>query len=339
MTPPLLEVEDLTVRYNTEKGALTAVSDVSFTISKSEYFGVVGESGCGKSTLAAAISGALSGSGRITSGCVRYKGKEIQDFTEERLNNEIRWKEIAVIPQSAMNNLDPLETVADQAATLAKTHTDLTREEGLETFKDILDIVGVSRDRIEDYPHQFSGGMEQRVVIALALFLDPNLIIADEPTTALDVIMQDQVMGYIDNIKRETDTAMILITHDISVLFETCDTLSVMHGGQMVESGTVDELYDTPRHPYTIMLQDSFPDVRFPEKQLNPIGGEPPQEYGDINYCTYAERCPLTIDECRQSAPEMESISSNTEGHPDHRVACYRHEDAPQIREGGGWQS
>lgn len=339
MTAPLLEVEDLTVRYSTDEGALTAVSDVSFAISESEYFGVVGESGCGKSTLASAISGALSGNGRITSGRVRYKGKEIQDFTEKRLNNEIRWKEIAVIPQSAMNNLDPLETVADQAAALAKTHTDLTREEGLETFKNMLDIVGVSRDRIEDYPHQFSGGMEQRVVIALALFLEPNLIIADEPTTALDVIMQDQVMGYIDNVKRETDTAMILITHDISVLFETCDTLAVMHGGQMVESGTVEELYDAPRHPYSIMLQDSFPDVRFPEKELNPIGGEPPQEHGDINYCTYVERCPLAIDDCRQAAPERETIDDDTKGDTDHRVACYRHDDAPQIRERGESES
>lgn len=338
MSAPLLEVEDLTVQYETDNGALTAVSDVSFAIEPNEYFGIVGESGCGKSTLAKAVSGALSSNGRIESGRVRYKGEEIQDYTEERLNEEIRWKEIAVIPQSAMNNLDPLETIADQAIGLAKTHTEMTREESLETFKELLDIVGVDRERIDDYPHQFSGGMEQRVIIALALFLDPELIIADEPTTALDVIMQDQVLSYIDDIKDETETGMILITHDISVVFETCDTLSVMHGGQMVESGTVEALYDNPRHPYTIMLQDSFPDVRFPEKRLAPIGGQPPEDYGEVDYCTYADRCPLAVEECRRSAPEIETIEENggVGINGDHRVACYRHEDAPQIREGGG---
>lgn len=334
MTAPLLEIEDLTVQYETSEGALTAVSDASFTIHENEYLGIVGESGCGKSTLAKAISGALSTNGRIESGRVRYKGEEIQDFTESQFKEKIRWKEIAVIPQSAMNNLDPLETIADQAVTLARTHTDMTRGESLKTFGELLDVVGVSRDRIDDYPHQFSGGMEQRVVIALALFLDPELIIADEPTTALDVIMQDQVLKYIDKIKEEADTGMVFITHDISVVFETCDSLSVMHGGQMVESGSVEALYDDPRHPYTIMLQDSFPDVRFPEKELSPIGGQPPKEHGVVNYCTYAERCPLAVNECRETAPEMELLNDG-EGENPQRVACYRHGDSPQLRQGG----
>lgn len=334
MTDPLLKVEDVTVQYRTDEGNLTAVSDVSFTLSAGEYLGIVGESGCGKSTLAKAIYGGLSGNGRIASGRVRYKGEEIQDYPERRLNEEIRWKEIAIIPQSSMNNLDPLETIANQAVTLANTHTDLTRTEALAEFEEMLDIVGVARDRIDDYPHQFSGGMEQRVVIALALFLDPELIIADEPTTALDVIMQDQVMGYIDEVKRETDTAMMLITHDISVLFETCDTLSVMHGGQMVESGTVEALFDDPRHPYSIMLQDSFPDIRDTKKVLAPIGGQPPQNYGPIDYCTYVDRCPLAVDECHESAPERELVGAEADGGVDHRVSCFRYEDAPEIRGG-----
>jgi oligopeptide/dipeptide ABC transporter ATP-binding protein len=334
VTDPLLDVEDLTVRYETDEGALTAASNVSFSISEGEYFGVVGESGCGKSTLAKAISGGLSNNGRIASGSIRYKGEEIQEYSENQLNKEIRWKEISVIPQSSMNNLDPLETIADQAVTLAKTHTEMTRSEALETFEELLDVVGVSPQRVNDYPHQFSGGMEQRVVIALALFLEPNLIIADEPTTALDVIMQDQVMRYVDDIKRDTDTAMMFITHDISVLFETCDTLSVMHGGQMVETGTVEALYDVPRHPYSIMLQNSFPDIRQPGKSLSPIGGKPPQNYGDIDYCTYANRCPLAIEECRESAPQMESINVESDGTSDHRVACFRHEDASELRGG-----
>lgn len=334
MTAPLLAVEDLTVQYETSEGPLTAVSDASFTIHENEYLGIVGESGCGKSTLAKAISGVLSSNGRIESGTVRYKGEEIQDFSEAEFNERIRWKEIAVIPQSAMNNLDPLETIADQAVTLAKTHTDMSRHESLETFGELLDVVGVSRDRIDDYPHQFSGGMEQRVIIALALFLDPELIIADEPTTALDVIMQDQVLRYIDRIKEESDTGMIFITHDISVVFETCDSLSVMHGGQMVESGSVEALYDDPRHPYTIMLQDSFPDVRSPEKELSPIGGQPPKTHGSVDFCTYAERCPLAVEECRESAPETEVANDGADVIPQ-QVACYRHEDAPQLRQGG----
>lgn len=331
--PPLLEVENLTVQYQTANGQLTAVSDVSFTVEEREYFGLVGESGCGKSTLAKALSAALSENGRIASGTIKYKGRDLTTLSEAELDEEIRWKEIAIIPQSAMNNLDPLETIKTQALTLANTHTDMTHAEALDQFEDMLDIVGISPERVEAYPHQLSGGMEQRVIIAMALFLDPALIIADEPTTALDVIMQDQVLKYIDEVKDRTSTSMLLITHDISVVFETCDTIAVMHAGQMVERGAVEAVFDDPRHPYAVMLQEAFPDIRHPEQKLLAIGGQPPEDYGEIDYCTYVDRCPLATDECREHAPPMEEMpGSNDSEWAKHSVACYHHESAQSIQ-------
>jgi len=322
MTDTLLEVDGLTVEYRTSQGLLTAVSDVSFEISEGEYLGLVGESGCGKSTIAKALLGVLDQNGRIASGSIRYKGTEIQDYSERELNERIRWKEISMIPQSSMNNLDPLESIKDQALEIANVHTDLSEREATNRFKDLFEIVGLQPERVSDHPYQFSGGMQQRAIIALALFLRPNLVIADEPTTALDVIMQDQVFRYLTDVKNSMETSMMLITHDISLVFESCDSIGVMHGGQLAESGSVTDVYDSPHHPYSLLLQKAFPDHRYPDRNLAVIEGTPPEHIGEgeVNFCSFADRCPWAIEECTAAAPPLEPVDQD----PSHRAACVR---------------
>jgi oligopeptide/dipeptide ABC transporter ATP-binding protein len=331
MTDPLLEVEDLTIRYETDQGAVTAVSDANFTVESGKYFGLVGESGCGKSTIAKSIIGALDANGEVTSGTIKYRGSEIQHLSEKELNRRIRWKEISFIPQSSMDTLDPLDRISEQAVRIGKVHG-MGEEKTMDRFRDLFEVVGLQPGRITDYPHQFSGGMKQRVIIALSLLLDPSLVIADEPTTALDVIMQDQIFNYLDDRER-MGASMILITHDISLVFESCDHMAVMHGGQIAETATATEIYDSPRHPYTILLQKAFPDIRDPKRELAVIDGTPPQLFGEITQCTFAERCPWAAEECFQTAPPLEQVSSD-DGRESktHRAACIREAEVAKDR-------
>jgi oligopeptide/dipeptide ABC transporter ATP-binding protein len=329
MSEPILEVEDLNIKYHVGDESVSAVTDASLTVKKGGYNGLVGESGCGKSTIAKAIVGGLEDNGEVTSGTIRYKGEEIQDMSQMELNEKIRWNEIALIPQSAMNSLDPIRRISTQAVELATLHTDMTKEEALDRLRELFDIVGLQKDRITDYPFEFSGGMQQRAIIAFALLLDPDLIIADEPTTALDVIMQDQVFAYLDKVRDELDTSMLLITHDISVVLESCDSLTVMHAGQVAETGSSIDLYESPHHPYFILLKDAFPDIQSPNEPLSIIEGDPPQLLGDIDFCTFAERCPWSIDECRQQKPPLERIEN---GSADHMASCVR-KDEPLYEE------
>lgn len=334
MSEPLLEVEDLTIQYRTANGVLTAVSDASFTIDSSEYFGLVGESGCGKSTIAKAILGGLDDNGQITSGTIRYKGKEIQDYGEEAFNRELRWKEVSWISQGSMNSLDPLQRISEQATMIAKVHTSFDRKEAVERLKEMFEIVGLPPERATDYPHQFSGGMQQRAVIALSLFLRPSLLIADEPTTALDVIMQDQVFKYLNEIKQDGDIGMLLITHDISLVFESCDRMAVMHAGQITEVGTVESIYEEPHHPYTILLKEAFPDIRYPNRELGIIEGNPPQNMGEVDCCTFVDRCPWAVEECEKHPPDLEPVG----GDDTHPVSCFRrHEVLDEYRAENDW--
>lgn len=328
MSEPLIEADDLTIQYETRSGMLTAASNVSFTIDEGEFFGLAGESGSGKSTIAKAIIGGLDDNGRIASGTIRYRGEEIQDFTEQQLNNQIRWKEISWIPQSSMNSLDPLQRVSEQAAEIADVHTDLSREEAMDRLKDMFDTVGLPENRFNEYPHQFSGGMQQRAIIALALFLEPSLIIADEPTTALDVIMQDQIFKYLDKMKDSMDTSLLLITHDISVIFESCDSVAIMHASQVTEKGSAEAVHGNPRHPYAFLFKEAFPDIREPKKDLEIIEGHPPQLIGEVNHCSFVDRCPWAIEDCRNMAPPHEQVGDDD---PDHTASCFRMDDAYEL--------
>lgn len=329
MTDPLFEVDDLTIKYSVANGELTAVSDASFSISEGKYMGLVGESGCGKSTIAKSVMGGLDDNGEVASGKILYKGEEIQDYTQGELSEKIRWDEISLIPQSAMNSLDPVRQIDTQAVELAQVHTDMTKAEAKDQLADLFEIVGLQESRIEDYPHEFSGGMQQRAIIAFALLLEPSLIIADEPTTALDVIMQDQVFAYLDKIQDELGSSMMLITHDISVVLETCQQITVMHAGQVAESGSAIELYESPKHPYLIHLQDSFPDIRNPREELAEIEGQPPQMMGEADFCSFADRCPWEVEECTQQAPPLQPVE---EGEDSHSVSCIR-SDEPLYEE------
>ena len=329
MSEPILEFEDVDIKYRTrgDDNDVHAVNDASFAIREHDYFGLVGESGCGKSTIADSVVGGLDDNGEIVSGKIKYKGTEIQDYSESQFNKEIRWKEISVIPQSSMNSLDPVMKLSDQAAEMAEYHTDLTQAEAIDRLRELFDVVGLSESRIHDYPHQFSGGMQQRAVIAFALFLRPSLIIADEPTTALDVIMQDQILDHINDLKDDWDISMLMITHDISIVFENCDSMAVMHGGQMAETGSVFDLFDRPRHPYAILLQNAFPDVRYPDRELAVIEGHPPQLRDDPDFCTFVDRCPWAVEDCRRGAPNPQEI----EGDRDHRAWCIRADEMEEL--------
>lgn len=321
MSERILEIDAVDIEYETRGGsAVHAVNDASFAIEEHDYFGLVGESGCGKSTIADAIVGGLDENGEVTSGKIRYKGKEIQDFSEKQFNEEIRWKEISVIPQSSMNSLDPVMKLSQQAVEMAKYHTDLSKAEAMDHLRELFDVVGLSESRIHDYPHQFSGGMQQRAIIAFSLFLRPSLIIADEPTTALDVIMQDQILDHINELKDNWNISMLMITHDISVVFENCDSMAVMHGGQVAEAGGVVDLFDRPRHPYAILLQNAFPDVRYPDRELAVIEGHPPQLREKPDFCTFVDRCPWSTEECSDGAPDPRAV----EGDENHRAWCVR---------------
>lgn len=320
---PLLEAENLTIKYRTSDGPLTAVSDASFTIDEKEFFGLIGESGCGKSTLAKAIIGGLDDNGEITSGKLIFKGEDIHELSDRELNKKIRWKEISMIPQASMNSLDPIRRVKNQAVELAENHDAMDREATIDRLQELFESVGLSPERISDYPTQFSGGMKQRAVIAFSLLLKPSLIIADEPTTALDVIMQDQVLEHIENLDEQFNTSVLLITHDISVVMETCSRTGVMHSGQLAEVGQTTSLHSSPRHPYTILLQRAFPDIRYPDRKLEEIEGYPPETVGEVNYCTFADRCPWAIDECEERSPPLESVN----GDGGHRAACIRKDE------------
>jgi oligopeptide/dipeptide ABC transporter ATP-binding protein len=329
---PLLEVDGLTVKYATDNEPVTAVSEASFTIDSGDYFGLTGESGCGKTTVAKAIMGGLDENGWIESGSIRLNGREIHTLSESEFRDEIRFKEISWIPQGSMNSLDPLQKIGNQAVTIAKHHSSLSRDEALEKFTQMCDIVGLQESRIMDYPHELSGGMQQRVLIAMALFLEPALIIADEPTTALDVIMQDQVFKYLDRVNETTETSLLLITHDISVIFESCDLMTIMHSGQTVETASVQEIATNPRHPYTVLLSQAFPDIRYPDQELTVIEGSAPQPHGTVDYCTFADRCPLAVEECTAKAPPTERLASETDSDHDHVASCIRSDDIEELR-------
>lgn len=301
----LLEIEDLEVYYESEDGPVKAVDGVSFDIDAGETVGIVGESGCGKSTLAKALIGILPRNGYVNGGTVRFDGDTLTAMSERR-QRELRWDEISLIAQSAMNALDPVYTIREQIQEAIDAHyPKMGRTESQQKIDEAFDLVGLDRERQTDYPHQFSGGMRQRAMIAMSLVLEPSLILADEPTTALDVIMQDQILKRVNEIQRESDTAMMVITHDVAVVAETCDRIVVMYAGEIAEEGPASDIFGKPYHPYTLGLKSAFPDIRRSEQDLVSIGGHPPDLSNPPSGCRFAERCPLATDVCRETVPPV----------------------------------
>ncbi|MBP7861480.1 ABC transporter ATP-binding protein [bacterium] len=325
---PLLEIRNLNTVFHTEEGTVQAVNGVSLTINKSEVLGVVGESGCGKSITSLSVLGLVPPPGRIASGEIIFDGQDLTRLSERDLQ-KIRGRKISYIPQDPMMSLNPVYTIGSQIVETIVLHQKVDKREARKRAIEVLDQVKIpqSYKRIDDYPHQFSGGMRQRVMIAMALSCKPQLLIADEPTTALDVTVQAQILDLLRSIQKAEGTAIMLITHDLGVVAEMCHKVAVMYAGSIVESALVGDLFKDPKHPYTRGLIDCIPkskkmhgnaDIVGKPDKLKPIEGQPPHLINLPNACRFAERCPLVIDDCLKGFPPLEEKA------PGHFARCIR---------------
>ncbi|MGE0579113.1 ABC transporter ATP-binding protein [Reyranella sp.] len=290
----ILEVDGLQIHYRTAGGTVRAVDGASFAIPEGRIVGLVGESGCGKTTAVRAIMGVLAENGRRAGGRVTFKGRPIDETTTRPL----LWRDIAYVPQSAMSSLDPVYTVGAQIVEVLTRRGRHARAAARARAAELFDLVGLSESRLGDYPHQFSGGMRQRAAIAMALALEPSLLLADEPVTALDVIVQRQILDTLRALQQRLKLSMVLVTHDISVVAYLCDEVVVMYAGQVIESGPVREVLGRPRHPYTMGLRNAFPDLMSDALELVPIAGSPPDLADPPPGCRFTPRCPFALATC-----------------------------------------
>ena len=320
MIQPLLEVKNLHIEFPTRRGVLKAVEDVSFSIAPGEVLGVVGESGAGKSLTGAAIIGLLEPPGRIAGGQILLDGKRIDNLPHEQMR-KIRGRQIGAIFQDPLTSLNPLYTVGRQLVETITTHLDLSESAARERAVKLLEEVGIpaARERVEHYPHQFSGGMRQRVVIALALAAEPKVIIADEPTTALDVSIQAQIITLLKGLCRNHGTAVMLVTHDMGVIAETADRVAVMYAGRVVEIGPVADVIHKPQHPYTIGLMGSIPEFESQRDRLIQIDGAMPRLDSIPQGCAFNPRCNKVFDKCRTTRPNLMPAGATY-------AACWLHE-------------
>ena len=321
----LLTVSGLRVEFRTAAGPVRAVDGVDLEVPQGSITGLVGESGCGKSTLGRALMGVLPGAGRIAGGTIRFEGTDVLAL-DERRRRDLRWRRMAFIPQTAMNALDPVQRLSAQMTEVLVARGGLRGPAARERAAALFRLVGLDPTRLRDYPHQFSGGMRQRASIALALALDPALVIADEPVTALDVIVQRQVLDVLRDLQARLGLSMILVTHDMAVVAYACDRVAVMYAGLVIEAGPVAEVLERPLHPYTMGLMHAFPDVHDAAMQLVPIEGAPPSLLHPPPGCRFAPRCPFADARCVAEPPPLRPFG------PDHRVACWHAEDAPALR-------
>ena len=313
---PLLHVEDLRVHYELEDEIVEAVNDVSFTLEKGETLGLVGETGAGKTTLALSIMGLIPNPpGRVITGGIYLNGEDLLQKPEAEMR-KIRGEKISMIFQDPMTSLNPVLTVGDQIQEVIRLHSKVSAAEATRQAVAMLEMVGIPGERYNEYPHQFSGGMKQRVVIAIALACNPELLIADEPTTALDVTIQAQVLDMMRELKKKLSTSMIMITHDLGVIAETCDRVAIVYAGEIVESGSVYQIFDNPVHPYTKGLFGSLPSIEKDVHRLKPIKGLMPNPTALPEYCSFYERCDYACEACQHTEQKMIEVE------PGHFCRC-----------------
>jgi len=318
-TRPLLQVEDLCVDYQTERGPVRAVDRVSLEVAKGEFLGIVGESGCGKSTLLFAIARLLSAPAEISSGEVWFDGRDMVSMDEDELRH-LRWSDYSVVMQSAMNALNPVMTVAEQLGDAIQAHVKMSDGQLRSRSQELLKVVGIDPVHLQSYPHQLSGGMRQRAMIAMALALTPDLVIMDEPTSALDVVAQRSLMLKIKQLQREFGFATIFVTHDMSLVSHFSDRLAVMYAGQVVEVGHTRQVFASPKHPYTAGLMRSFPSISGPLEPLAGIPGSPPDLARPPSGCRFHPRCPKRFERCPDEEPALYSSDQSL-------VRCFLFDD------------
>ncbi len=325
-TTALLEVRNLKMYYETQKGDVKAVDDVSFSLQRGESLGLAGESGCGKTSVAMALMKLQPSNAKILSGEIKLEGMNVLELNDEEIRREVRWKRISMVPQAAMNALNPVFTVKDQIIEAILAHEEVSEKDAEERTIELLKRVGIDPSRAGNYPHEFSGGMKQRAMIAMALACNPELVIADEPTTALDVIVQAQVLKVIKTLQKELGLSMILISHDLSVVAETCERTVIMYAGNVVENTATRELFRHPLHPYSVGLIGAFPKLTGEKKRLESISGNPPNLLDPPPGCRFHPRCRHAKEICNRLAPPLSEI------HENHWVACHMVSQHPEYR-------
>jgi len=313
----LLDVQNLRTYYTTLRGSVKATDDVNLQVEKGEALGLAGESGCGKTTVALSILKILPPGGRIIGGKIFFRDENIVDVKESEFRKRIRWKGISIVFQGAMNALNPVYKVSDQIVEAILTHEDVSKKEAEERVAKLLETVGLDPSRASNYPHEFSGGMRQRALIAMSLACNPELLIADEPGTALDVIVVAQVLKLLTELKSKLNLSMILITHDLSIIAETCEKTAIMYAGKLAEYADVVSIFKQPLHPYTQGLIGAFPSIKAPKTRIPSIPGLPPDLLNPPSGCRFNPRCMHAMDVCRTKEPEYIGISKG------HYVACH----------------
>lgn len=329
----LLDVQNVSVDYVTVNGAVRAVSDASFTLRRGEILGLAGESGSGKSTLTTALLRLQRPPAITSEGAVNYHSSDgtVIDLLQrdDKQLRDLRWKKLAIVMQSAMDALNPVKRLGAQFVDVLREHyPEMTKQQALERTGDLLTLSGIPRDRVDSYPHEMSGGMRQRSLISLALACDPELVVMDEPTTAVDVVMQRTIMSQVLRLQRELGFAIIFVTHDLSLLLELADRLAIMYAGRIVEIGPSHELYRNPHHPYTKGLRDSFPPLYAPLKEMTGIPGAAPDLLNLPAGCAFAPRCPRALEMCESVRPDLVPVTADVE------AAC--HLNGPQLTRASG---
>jgi peptide/nickel transport system ATP-binding protein len=314
---PLLEIENLRTYFYTLRGVVKAVDGVSLTLDRGDSLGIVGESGSGKSTLAWSIMKLVPPPGRIVEGTIRIDGMDVTRMSEGEVRRKIRWKKVSMVFQGAMNAFNPVYKVGEQIIEPMLLHTDMSREEAWAKAEELVQQVGLPPEILERYPHELSGGQKQRLVIAMAIALEPDILIADEPTTALDVVIQAQILNLLKKLYREKNLSIILITHDLGVVAELAEKVAVMYAGKIVEYGTADQVYGNPLHPYTQALLRAVPRLRGPKSRLYYIPGSPPDLRNPPRGCRFNPRCEKRFEPCDREEPPLVEVEKG------HYVACW----------------